>query len=142
MKAHLGCHSNLCFVCKWYSWKRLKGAMSLRSFCRGQAVLVNRNILSPIESISEDVRQNVLMCKCDGKYFHQNVIVIGLTAWHFLLLTHQKLCMNSSSTQRVVCILSCLKAPAMGKPVRNCNRKKITAACTMIILVFQIWPGH
>ncbi len=34
VKAH--CHSNSCFVCKWYSWKRLKGAMLLRSF---QAVL-------------------------------------------------------------------------------------------------------
>ena len=38
VKAHLACHSNPCFVCKWYSWKRLKAAMPLRSFCRGTAV--------------------------------------------------------------------------------------------------------
>ncbi len=39
VKAHLACYSNSCFVCKWYSWKRLTGAISLRSFCRGTAVL-------------------------------------------------------------------------------------------------------
>ncbi len=37
VKALLACHSNSCCVCKWYSWKRLKGAMSLRSFCCGAA---------------------------------------------------------------------------------------------------------
>ncbi len=37
VKAHLACHSNSCFVCKWYSWKRLKGALSLGAFCRGTA---------------------------------------------------------------------------------------------------------
>ncbi len=35
VKAHLACHSDSCFVCKWCSLKRLKGAKSLRSFCRG-----------------------------------------------------------------------------------------------------------
>ncbi len=41
VKAHLASHSNSCFVCKLHSWKRLKGAMLLRSFCRGTADLVH-----------------------------------------------------------------------------------------------------
>ncbi len=36
----LACHSNSCFVYKWYSWKKLKGSYLFNSsFCRGQAVL-------------------------------------------------------------------------------------------------------
>ena len=37
-----GMSFQLMFLCKWYSWKRLKGAMSLRSFCHGTAVLVSK----------------------------------------------------------------------------------------------------
>ncbi len=40
VKAHLTCHSNSRFVCKWYSWKRLKGAISLESFCHGTAAFM------------------------------------------------------------------------------------------------------